>query len=329
MKLIKCSQHREIFELENNIKRWIGSWNTFVYLGYKIEDVKIIPFDELKSYKVGDTKIWKTITTIVEGDEPKELFYPDEPEVTIRKWAILGTCLDGCQDMWKELEGTHFYGNRYGWPDAERAGKLGMKVFINPHGEYGTSEAEIKRMVLDWKDKPGCGGYWSDEAGGHEPDISGVCMESRTLFYNTVRKYDPDIQNHPVMEMMNNTGYDDFPDEQYPGWKNAFSDKTHDLLLFDCYASMSENGIEDMQRTWDKFIKVYPHKHQVIPQMRAFGYEKGGIWRQYNFWKEKMASVEFDNSYRGDIGVAWYKDESIRRDEEMQNEIREVNKEVI
>jgi len=227
--------------------------------------------------------------------------------------------------MMKDLDFTHAYGNRYYWPDYDEVERLGMKVFVNIHDD--TTENGIRKMVNQWKDRPGCGGYWCDHF-GHEPDITNPPIDERIRFYNTVRKYDPDKQNHPVMEMMNNTSFYDFPDGKYPGWEKAFSDETHDLLLFDCYPGMDEGAIQEMQRTWDKFIKIYPHVHQVIPQMRAFGYQKGGIWRQYNFWKEKMASVEFDNPYRGDIGVCWYKDESIRANEQMQNEIREVNKEV-
>ncbi|GAH69639.1 unnamed protein product, partial [marine sediment metagenome] len=65
-----------------------------------------------------------------------------------------------------------------------------------------------------------------------------------------------------------------------------------------------------------------------IPQMMAYSYQKGGIWRQYNFWKEKMASTEFDNPYRGQIGVCWYLDGAVREDPEMQQEIAEVNAEI-
>ncbi len=251
-----------------------------------------------------------------------------KPPVEIRKMAILGTCLPGCEEMWKELGGTHFYGNRFGWPDYDEAERLGMKVFVNIRGQYGyPTEAEITRHVEEWKDRAGCGGYWCDQL-GHEPDITNPPIDERIRFYRTVRKYDPDKQNHPVMEMFDQTEADDFPDNQYPGWKNAFSDKTHDLLLFDCYPALDKSDEEiqqSMERTWDKFISTYPHTHQVVPQMAAFGkYRRGSIWVQYTYWKKKMSSPEFNNPYRGAIAVCFYKDETIRKDPEMRDEIKEV-----
>lgn len=244
-----------------------------------------------------------------------------EPEVEIRKMAILGTCLPGCEGMMKDLGFTHAYGNRTGWPNYDEVERLGMKVFVNIRDDISIDG--IRQMVLEYKDRPVCGGYWCDRL-GHEPDITNPSMDLRKQFYNIVRACDPDAQNHPVMEMMNNTSSKDFPDGQYPGWEKAFSNETHDLLLFDCYPGMDEGAIQNMENTWNKFIKVFPKKHQVIPQMQAFGYKKGGIWRQYNFWKEKMASAEFDNPYRGQIGVCWYDDASVRKDSDSQQEIKEV-----
>ena len=326
MRPIKCSQHKEIFEVnEQGQKQWIENWKTYLYLGYKKvkDDVDVINLEDLKAYPVGKTKVVKTVTRIEEGEEPRELFYPDEPSVTIRKISILGTCLPGCESMMKDLGFTHAYGNRYGWPDYDEVERLGMKVFVNIHDDI--TENGIREIVNQWKDRPGCGGYWCDHF-GHEPDITNPPMEERKRFYDTVRKYDPDMQNHPVMEMMNNTSFYDFPDGQYPGWEKAFSNETHDLLLFDCYPGMDENAIKGMENTWKKFIKIFPKKHQVIPQMQAFNFEKGGIWRQYNFWKEKMVSAEFNNPYKGQIAVCYYDDASIRKNEELQQEIKQVNK---
>lgn len=81
-KLLKCEEYNEIFEIAGNgHKCWIQDWETFIYLGYRIQDVEKIPFDELRdNYPVGPTKIKSTITTIVEGKEPKDIFYPGESE---------------------------------------------------------------------------------------------------------------------------------------------------------------------------------------------------------------------------------------------------------
>jgi len=88
MKLLKCSDRNEIFELKDNTKHWVEDWDTFLYYANKLkvpyyellDSVNIIPFDELKSYKVGDTRKVKMIKEIIKGKDPDELFYP-EPEV--------------------------------------------------------------------------------------------------------------------------------------------------------------------------------------------------------------------------------------------------------
>ncbi len=194
---------------------------------------------------------------------------------------------------------------------------------------------EIQRAVNAWKGRPGCGGYWADTL-GHEPDICNQPIEERIRFYNKVRELDPDKQARPVMEMFNNTAWDDFPNNQYAGWKYAFSDDppTNDLLLVDCYPDMSlsnEEMITQMERTWNKFIKKYCNNNQVIIQMIANNdkYSTGKIWLQYNFWKEKLASAEFDNPYRGDTGGCFYKDTMVRANEQMQEEIRQINADIL
>lgn len=95
VKLLKCSEHDEIFEIdENGYKHWLQTWDTFTYFGYKIEDVKIIPLEELRDkYSVGATKVIKTVTEIKEGQKPKDIFYPvisENPWKWVRGLLTLG-----------------------------------------------------------------------------------------------------------------------------------------------------------------------------------------------------------------------------------------------
>lgn len=332
--LIKCPEYNEIFIIEDGKKSWIENWDTFVYLAETmgltwnqlLAELQIIQFEKLRdNYPVGPTKVKMTITTIVEGKKPREIFYPEKPPITIRKMAILGTCLPNTPiEHMKNLGFTHFYGNRTWWPDHNEVKRHGLKVFYNIRTDDEMTEAYVKKEVQQYKDRKFIGGWWSDQL-GHEPDIVNQPLEKRKWFYQTVRKYDPDKQHHPVMEMFDMT--EKFND--YPGWKDAFSDETHDLLLFDCYPSLqmpNDAMIKEMESVaWIPLVSKYPHIHQVIPQMLACGsYRKGSIWCQYNYWKEKMASAEFDNPYRGQIGVCFYKDECVRQNSEMQQEIKEV-----
>lgn len=324
-------------------------------------------------------------TRVRKGSIVNFIFY-DEIPVEPRVWAILGTCLDTCQYMWKEIGGGHykslsFYGNRYGWPGHDLVEELGMKMFINIRAddwrfspeeqeelsqlreyvkssiteakttgridlldtsEYQNSfkrykelrlksvpnEEEIQRCVNEWKNRPGCGGYWTDGL-GHEPDICGPDTEARLEFYRLVRKYDPGIeaiQERPVMEMFNMTEAEpENPNWPYPGWAGTFhpEEKFRDLALVDCYPGTG-NTLYWIDWAWETFIKKYCKKNQVIIQMQAFNYEPGMIWTQYNRWKELMASEEWDNPYKSPMGLCWYKDETIRQSGEMQQEIREV-----
>ena len=341
MKLIKSAEHREIFQLTqtNNVKHWIENWDTFIALGRDINNVEIISFNELKSYKVGDTLKVTTVTKIIKGKAPKELFYPDESEVPVRRWAIAGTTMDrpDWYDALGEMKFTHIYHNRACPMDMERLDRMGIKVIINYTGE---SKSEWIDTYKEWNDKPVCGGSWLDDA-GHEPDITrkgesygnwNHRLEVRERFYQFIRGRDSDVFNKPVVEMMDNTATGDFPNE-HPGWGLAYSGKTHNLLLPDIYPNYPNAAkmIAAMNRSWNKFIKVYPREHQVIIQICAYGnsYWPGYIRTQYDFWKEKMASLEFENPYRGPIGMCYYKQETIMQNEELQNEIREVNKEII
>ncbi len=341
-RLIKSVEYDEIFAVnERGEKCWIENWWTFVYVADQkgitwnelLTEIEVIPFEELRdNFPIGATWLKKTVTSIHDGSEPRQIFYPQGEPAVIRKMSILGTALTGSEYMMKDLGFTHVYGNRYYWPDYDLVESLGMQVFVNIRGVNGVpTDTEIEYYVNLWKDRPVTGGYWADTL-GHEPDITNPSMEDRIRFYNTVRRIDPDKQTRPVMEMFDMTEDSDFPDGQYPGWKNTFSNLTHDLLLFDCYPNANDSDekiIADMENAWNRFIKVYPHKNQVIPQISVHSYRLGFIWLQYNFWNQKMSSQEFDNPFRGKISFTYYSDLAIRANEAMHDEIREVNEEIL
>ncbi len=258
-----------------------------------------------------------------------------EEPVVPRRWAIAGTCMNR-PDWYKalgEIGFTHVYSNKACGMDWEVLDDMGIKVIMTVTGESPSDWASFVRENMG---KRVCGGYWHDNA-GHEPDIEGPNLQLRKDFYRVVRSIDTDKQTHPVMEMMDNTGRRDFinPDGSYvyPGWELAFSDETHDLLLADIYPDAQGFGrmTEMMNNSWNKFIKVYPKKHQLIIQMCAYGnnYWDGYIWTQYNYWRNKFKSFEFKNPYKKPMGVCWYKQETWMQSEEMMHEMKGVVKEVI
>lgn len=292
-------------------------------------------------------------TRVKKGSIVNFIFY-DEMPVQVRKMSILGTCLPGCEHMMKDLGFTHAYGNAFDWPDYSTLRELGLKAFICISAEEPEDEAYVRMIVEQYKDDPVTGGYWN-EAMGHEPDIVGVSIEKRKWFYDLVRSIDPDKFNHPVMEMFNMTRVWDAPDPakdqkirewegkypeliefrmesvawRYPGWENAFSNETHDLLLFDCYPQVHRFDA-DIELGF-AFIDEFADTHQAIPQMKAFfdegEYMPDFLIKQYNAWKEKYQ--EFDNPYKEYVAVGFYKDETIRQSGDFQEQIRRINEEVM
>jgi len=287
-----------------------------------------------------------------------------QPPPVPRLDPILGTCLPGCEQMMWDLLFRSSYGNREGWPNYDELERLGLKVFVNIRTDGEMTEEFVKAKVLEYKDRPVCGGWWSDQL-GHEPDILGPSLEKRTEFYNWVRKYDPGleaIQKRPVMEMFNCTSASDSSSDvmkrwklrsdfyparlgeqveniikagKYPGWEGAFPKEgdtiPFDALMIDLYAfaDNDEDMAREIERLFRKFIIPYNKTKQLIPQINAYMYRPGSIWCAYNTWKRLLALPEYDNPYRGlPFTLAYYCDLAVRENWELQREIREVNEEM-
>ncbi|KKN72850.1 hypothetical protein LCGC14_0407050 [marine sediment metagenome] len=343
MKLIKCAEHKEIFELENNIKRWVENWNTFVYLHYDINNVEIISFNELKSYKVGDTLKVTTVTKIIKGKAPKELFYPDKPEVPVRKMTVLGTVLNGCEHVAADIGCTHIIGNGYGWGDYDLFEELGGKSIINlkPYDASAPTKEFIKKRMDKWINRRGCGGWWCDDGiRGEEPDGQPWTKEHaeeqlgwRRWLYKIVRDKDPDSINHPVVEQFNMTEQGVVAGAWRSGWKGQYSENpmTCDVNLWTCYTA-GEGTADAMYQSQSKWYDVFPDKYmkkvQLIPQISVEHYwEHSGdnsIAAAYRNWKKIMSNHGLQIG-----GMAYYSWLLIRVNEDAQNAIKEVNKEII
>jgi len=351
MKLIKCSDRNEIFELEDNTKHWIEDWDTFLYYANKLkvpyyellDSVNIIPFDELKSYKVGDTRKVKMIKEIIKGKDPDELFYPDEPEVPIRKMTVLGTALTGCEYMAHDIGCTHIIGNGYYWGDYDVFELLGGKSIISlkPKPVTIPSKDFIRKRMDEWIARPGCGGWWIDNGiRGEEPDgqpntpdDAKKMLEDRQWFYEVVREYDSDTINHPVVEQFNMTEQGIVNGAWRSGWKGQYSENpmTCDVNLWTCYTA-GEGTADAMYQAQVKWFDIFPNKYmkkvQLIPQISMEHYWQTGndnsVKAAYRNWKKIMADHGLQLG-----GLAYYKDSLIRANELAQNAIREVNKEVI
>ena len=368
LELVKCPEHREIFIIEDGEKCWIENWDTFVYLAEEmgltwaelLGQVQTIPFEQLKnSYPIGSTKVKKTITAIVEGKRPREIFFPDEePPPKMRRFICMGGCLSYLHERWKEIGGDSYWANRYGWINHDALRALGMKGIICVQG----STEERKEIIRRFKDDPITLMYWCSDL-GHEPDICNQPISERIAFYELCHSIDP---NACVMEMFDMTS----KFNGYPGWEDAFNEDTHDLLMIDCYPNSQGNEAAwnaYINKGWN-FIKTFEKKHQVCPQLGAYrratgdhwnqqrvfrwqrgsaarlstpeeigmllgtpkvasdGWTLGELVKQYEFWKEKLNSPEFENPYKGLTAVSFWCWESVlfSNDQEIQGEIKQI-----
>ncbi len=100
-KFVKCAEHDEIFKIENGQKCWIQDWSSFVFIAKNMKitwnelltQVETIPFEELKdNYPVGETMLKKTVTTIVGGKKPRDIFYPEAGHQTDILYKMLYVC---------------------------------------------------------------------------------------------------------------------------------------------------------------------------------------------------------------------------------------------
>jgi len=334
-KFIKAAEHKEIFKViekaDGEIKCWIEDWPTFVFIAEQIgltwnellAQVETIPFEELRdNYPVGDTMVKKTV--IVEGEKPREIFYP---ETSVEKMAIVGTCLPNTPiEHMKSIGFNRFIGNREDWPSHTDVEAAGLKLFINihPYDDSVPTNAWIKKKVIEYKDKKFCAGFWSDAAGGEEPDgrhrtpeEAKLCLANRIRFKKQVRIWAPDPIKWPVVEQFDLTEEGVVEGLWRPGWKNMYDERTLDKLLYDCYVfdESDKKMRDDIRMFYDRFPGKYCKNIQIIPQLNAFRYRPGCIWTAYNAWAECLGKP---------IDLAFYKDETIRTDPEMQEEIKEV-----
>ncbi len=353
MKLIKCSDRKEIFELINETKHWWENWDTFLYYAKKLgisyqqllNQVETIPFDKLKSYPVGLTSKVTTTTDIDIGKEPDEIFYPDEPEVPVRKMTVLGTCLSGCEYLARDIGCDTIIGNGYYWGDYDLFESLGGKSIINlkPKPVTVPTKDFIRRRMDEWIARPGCGGWWCDNGiRGEEPDgqrqkpreAEKKMLADRAYLYEVISEHDPDRVKRPVFEQFNMTEAGVIDGDWRSGWKGQYSEDpmTCDVNLWTCYTA-SQGTRDAMYEAQAKWFDLFPGKYmtgkvQLIPQVSVeYFWSHGGdnsVKAAYENWKKI-----FRNNSLVLGGMAYYSWLLIRENPKAQAAIREVNQEII
>lgn len=329
-KLLKCKEQKEIFLIDalNGRKCWIENWETFVYMGFKIGDVQIIPFEELKDkYPVGDTIVKKTITTLVKGKAPRDIFYPEQSEQ--RKMSILWL---GDQKWWKEFGGTHVVGfHEPARPDwyKDYEGEPCPLRLISYLKIDSSDNDRIRARVREAKDHPNNGGYWL--ISGHEPDITGnepsveAHKQRRIEQYKIIRAEDPDTWNHPVVIFYDMTS----TFNGYPGWQKAFTGEDHDVFLIDCYAgrhdgSLDVPGMEKGAKLVE--LGLSRSKGQFIPCIDACYKQHGAVppvVEQFEWWNQRFGPLEACAFWNSGIGT---KVTGVYEDERIGEQCKEVNR---
>ncbi len=234
MRPIKCREHKEIFEVNGQgQKQWIQNWETYLYLGYKkVEDeIDIISLEDLKAYPVGKTKIVKTVIRIEEGEEPRELFYPDEPEEnhkTDRLYKMLYVCPWEVDDYgWlDEIEEVGFnlvhswLPMKAPWEKANddilnELKRRNMYALVQLPVDFGDAVLEEAAMKLGKHDNAFAGAFEEPDARPH-PN-----KEEQKHIYDVIKKGSPDLQ----VWMLLNGGR----------WAESIDMEATDSVIFDQY----------------------------------------------------------------------------------------------
>ncbi|GAJ06131.1 unnamed protein product, partial [marine sediment metagenome] len=198
---------------------------------------------------------------------------------------------------------------------------------------YPVGESMAKKTITEWikeqvEEKmkwPIVGGWWCDDGiRGEEPDAqpwtpeyAELQLELRQNLYTKVRIFDPDKINRPFTEQFNMTEQGIVKGHWRSGWKGQWREKprTCDIVFIDTYPFDQSDDVmrEQITDSFEKFPKPYCRDTQVIGQINACSFRPGSIRIAYQVWKELINSADFDNPYKGNIALAYYKDEFVRR----------------
>ena len=235
MRPIKCSQHKEIFEVNGQgQKQWIENWNTYLYLGYKkvVDEVDIISLEDLRTYPVGKTKIVKTVARIEEGEEPRELFYPDKPEEnhkTDKLYKMLYVCPPAGDTGWlDEVE----------------------KVGFNVVHTYTTDKYPWEKALDKWMDelaKRNMYGCLQLPHGHIENFIEGMSKHPNTIL-SSVEEPDAKAgrtskeEQMRIYEIANKVGLPVWGCLNWGLWKDRVNFEAFDLIMTDSYPYSISDG---------------------------------------------------------------------------------------
>lgn len=310
--------------------RHVTNWPTFVKV---CEDL-------------GLSTAWKDRTFLDDKNFPPKgkpiTEWPEqEPEVTIRKMAIFGSVLSGCEHLGHDLLMTHIIGNGYYFGDYDLVEELGYKSIINlkPRPVGVPTEDFIKERMDAWIDRKGCGGWWIDNGiRGEEPDAQPTTsdearkmLDDRIWFYEVVRKHDPDSLNRPVVEQFNMTEQDVIGGAYRSGWLGQYSEDpmTCDVNLWTCYVheDTAEKMYEEQLRWYETFPGKYMKRVQLIPQISLERYwetdNDNSVAASYRNWKRIMEDRGLALG-----GLAYYSYLIIKDKSETHDAIREVNRKI-
>jgi len=317
--LYQAVNEPEVFLIRDNKKCWIQDSRTYEKLGLEWgHPINKLELADLNAkYKTGDTILWKDGDFVV-GDRPRDIYFP--PEVEIRKWAILGGFLPGAMDVWKDLGGTHLYGFHFnGMNHFDKAANLGLKLF-----QFYPADCtwqDIEENLKELKGHPGFGGCWADKY--HEPDcFHPGSIPWRKEFYQRKTTIIPDTQNCPTLLIMDMTSANG-----YTGWEGEWSDDDHDISMIDFYPHKEEDFNRDKEKAL-YFVRTFEKTHQMIPQPGLWTEPIEWLWDFYCWWKEMLASSEWDNPYRGTKAMAFWEWIKLQGNPEMQQVVRRIIEDV-
>lgn len=293
-KLLKCKEWDEIFIIEDGKKCWIQDWRTFESMNLKLDDVELASFETLRDkYPVGATKVVSTITQIVEGNEPRDIWYQESPNP---------------ENPWRHVRGLLTLNPLP--PSGKHIADLGFNLLV----PYASTVSGWKGDIITRSMRPGrvVGRFTNDE-----PDCRKHIPLRELQLYEQMKLETPNIPIGTILCGDIGCGHEgtcDTKAEYKRQWVEVLNQM--DFVMVDNYPYRSDwlDPLEKLEEFHEFYMEnvtvpiimiVQAHwgYHDALTQPRAMEQVKFWVERGYGYvvypWKDELNGVvDMQNEWR-------------------------------